>query len=121
MSTIQDLMGVGMPGPQASRIGNTPITQAGVGTAQTGASLIQGSLTNATTSGGATAFVFNAAASLGRVFYFFNSSATTALVFPPSGGNFNGGSADSSFSVAQNKLAAFIRLSTNNWAVILTA
>lgn len=121
MSTVQDLMGLGMPGPLANRLGNTPTTIAGTGTAAVGAALVQSGLTNATTSSGQTAFIFNSAASLGRPFFFFNSSATTALVYPPSGGNFNGGSADASFSVAQNKLAIFIRISTNAWASILTA
>ena len=122
MSTTADLMGSGMPAALANRLGNTPVTQAGAGTI-TGATatLIQGHLTNATTASSQTAFIFNSAASLGKEFYFFNSSATTALVYPPAGGNLNGGSADASFSVAQNKLAMFIRLSTNNWAVILTA
>ncbi len=121
MSTTQDLMGLGMPGPLASRLGNTPVTQAGTGTTNTGATLIQGPLTNATTAGGATAFILPAGASLGRQFMFFNSSATTALVFPPVGGNFNGGSTDASFSVAQNKFVFFVRLSANNWVSNLTA
>lgn len=121
MSTVQDLMGLGFPGPLANRLGNSPITIAGVGTTNTGAALIQSGLTNATTASSQTAFIFNAAASLGRPFYFFNSSATTALVYPPVGGNFNGGSTDASFSVAQNKFCTFMRLSTNNWATNLTA
>lgn len=121
MSTVQDFMGLGMPGPLANRIGNTPATLAGVGTAQTGAAAIQTALTNATTAGGATAFVLPSSASLGRAFYFFNSSATTALVFPPSGGNINGGSTDASFSVAQNKFVTFMRLSTTAWAANLSA
>jgi len=121
MSTVADLMGVGMPGAQANRLGNTPTTQAGAGTAAAGATLIQGHLTNATTASSQTAFIFNAAASLGAPFWFFNSSATTALVYPPSGGNFNGGTTDASFSVAQNKLAVFIRISSTAWASILTA
>lgn len=121
MATTQDLMGLGLPGPLANRLGFSPLTQAGATTANTTATLIQGHLTNATTASSQTAFIFNSLAALGQPFYFFNSSATTALVFPPVGGNFNGGSTDASFSVAQNKLAVFIRLSTNNWASILTA
>lgn len=121
MSTVADLMGLGMAGPLAGRLGNTPATQAGAGTTNTGATSIQTSVTNATTASSQTAFIFNSGASLGRPFYFFNSSATTALVYPPVGGNFNGGSTDASFSVAQNKMCIFIRLSTNNWCTNLTA
>lgn len=121
MSTVQDLMGLGMPGGLANRIGNTPATVAGVGTAQTGAAAIQTSLTNATTAGGATAFVLPSAASLGRPFFFFNSSSTTALVFPPTSGTIQGGSANASFSVAQNKTAIFIRLTSTAWCAVLSA
>ncbi len=121
MSTVADLMGLGMPGPLANRLGNTPTTIAGVGTAAATAALIQTGVTNATTAGGATAFIFNSAASLGRPFYFFNSSATTALVYPTTGGNFNGGTTDAAFSVAQNKAAIFFRISSTAWASILTA
>lgn len=121
MSTVQDLMGLGLPGPLASRIGNSPITVAGVGTAQTGAGVIQTSLTNGTTAVSQTAFVLPAAASLGRPFYFFNSSATTALVFPPLGAAIQGGSANASFSVAQNKTAIFIPLSATSWCAVLSA
>lgn len=121
MSTVLDLMGSSMPGPLANRLGNTPLTQAGATTANTTATLIQGHVTNATTASSQTAFIFNSAVSLGAPFWFFNSSATTALVFPPVGGNFNGGSTDASFSVAQNKTAIFMRISANNWIVNLTA
>lgn len=121
MSTVADLMGLGMPGPLANRLGNTPTTIAGVGTAAATAALIQTGLTNATTSSGQTAFIFNSSASLGRPFTFFCSTATTALVFPPTGGNFNGGSTDASFSVAQNKTAIFTRISSTAWCVNLTA
>jgi hypothetical protein len=121
MSTVADLMGLGMPGPLANRIGNTPLTIAGVGTAQVGAAAIQTSATFATTSGGATAFVLPTAASLGREFWVFNSTATTALVFPPTSGTIQGGSANASFSVAQNKTAVFMRMTSTAWAAVLSA
>ena len=121
MSTVLDLMGLGLPGPLSARLGNTPVTQAGAGTANTTATVIQGHLTIGTTASSQTAFIFNSGTSLGSPNWFFNSSATTALVFPPVGGNFNTGSTDASFSVAQNKGAMFMRLSSTAWYVILTA
>ena len=122
MSTVQDLMGLGFPGPLAARIGNTPATLAGVGTALSGGAAIQTSFTNGTTSGGATAFVLPSAASLGRPFIFFCSTATTALVYPPdSNSTIQGGSAGGSFSVAQNKTALFIRISSTAWCAVLSA
>ena len=121
MSTVLDFMGLGMPGPLANRLGNTPATVAGVGTAQTGGATLQTTATLATTSSGQTAFVLPSGASLGRPFWFFNSSATTALVYPPSGGAIQGGSTDAAFSVAQNKTVIFMRLSSTAWCANLTA
>lgn len=124
MSTIQDLMGCGMPKEQAGRLGNSVnLLVAGVGTSQTGAAAISNKVTTATTSGGATAFVLPSAASIGSVWYFFNTSATAALVFPPAGvsGTINGGSADASFSVAQNKPTIFVRASNVVWMANLSA
>ena len=121
MSTVQDLMGLGMPGPLASRIGNSPITITAVGTAAVGAAAIQSSLSILTTAGGATAVILPSGASLGRVFWVFCNTATTALVFPHTGGNFNNGTTDASFSLAQNKTAGFIRISSTVWVSVLTA
>ena len=124
MSTIQDLMGLGMPGPLASRIGNNVTAAlAGVGTAQAGAAAIRTKVTTGTTSGGATAFILPSAASIGSVWYFMNNSATAALVYPPAGvsGTINNGSADASFSVAQSKPTTFIRVSTVAWMASLSA
>ena len=124
MSTIQDLMGLGMPGQLAGRLGNNVTTAlAGVGTAQTGAAAITNKVTSGTTAGGATAFVLPSSASIGSVWYFLNTSSTAALVFPPPGvsGTINGGSADASFSVAQNKPTIFVRISSVAWLANLSA
>ena len=121
MSTVADLMGLGMPGPLANRLGNTPAAVTGTGTAAVGAALIQTSVTVLTTASSQTACILPAAASLGRPFTVFCTSATTGLVYPPTGGNFNNGSTDASFSLAQNKAAIFTRLSSTLWCVNLTA
>jgi hypothetical protein len=124
MSTIQDLMGLGMSGWLAGRLGNSvTLNLAGVGTAQTGAAAITNKVTTATTSSGQTAFVLPTNASIGSVWYFFNQSATAALVYPPPGvsGTINGGSTDASFSVAQNKPTIFVRASTAVWMANLSA
>jgi len=102
MSTIQDLMGVGMSPALASRLGNSPTSLSGTGTTQTGATMITGSsvyLLTPTSSN--TAFVLNSAFSTGRPIYLWNQSSTqTALIFPPTGGTINNGSANASVSVA---------------------
>jgi hypothetical protein len=100
MSTTADLMGLGMSPALAERLGNTPATLAGAGTAQTGAAQLHTPVTLATPTGGQTAYLLTSTFSTGRPLYFWNTSATvTALVFPPSGGTINGGSANASVSV----------------------
>ena len=118
-----DLTQLGIPDQAAQRLGQTWTTVAGVGTAQTGAASLpaQVKAVKATTAGGATAFVLSNSLGLGEPYWFFNSSATTALVYPPSGGNIQGGSTDASFSVAQNKTAIFNRMSSTTWCANLTA
>ncbi len=67
MSLAVDLMGVGLPQEQATRIGlSNATTLAGVGTAQSGGKAIPGSVTNvvATTDTGQTAFVLPSTAEL---------------------------------------------------------
>jgi hypothetical protein len=124
MSTVQDLMGCGMPKEQANRLGNSvSLLLAGIGTAQAGAAAISNKVTTATTAGGATAFILPAAASIGSVWYFLNTSSTAALVYPPAGvsGTINNGSADGSFSVAQSKPTIFVRASNVVWMANLSA
>ncbi len=122
MPLTVDLMGVGLPQQQASRLGTTQIsTLAGVGTAQTGAAAITTDNTLATTAGGATAFVLPSTTSIDNEIWVTNSSATAALVFPPSGGTINAAAADASVSIAQNLARVFIRKSSTRWISFLTA
>lgn len=119
-----DLMGVGLPQEQATRLGPSALTTiAGVGTAQSGGAAIPKWTTNvlATTAGGQTALVLPSDAELEQWYTVTNSSSTTALVFPPSGGAINAASADASVSVAQNLARIFIRKSSTRWISFLTA
>lgn len=101
------LTALGIPPAPADLIGDT-IAQniAGVGTAQAGAALLTGTVNTVTTAGGATAFILKAH-NPGRSVTVWNQSATAALVYPPTGAAINGGGANASFSVAQNKPAVF--------------
>lgn len=116
MATILDLMGLGMPPALAANLGNTPATVAGVGTAQSGAGVInkENSVTLLTTSGGATAFILPNLLSLGRPFYIWNTSATTALVYPPVGGNINGVGANTAISLIQETGGIFMLVATTS-------
>ena len=50
-----------------------------------------------------------------------NPNSTTANIYPPTGGNFNGGSTDAAITLAQNKVRIFIRYSTTLCYSVLTA
>lgn len=78
-----------------------------VGTAQVGAAELTGGLNIVTTASGQTAVVLPANAAAGSPIVVRVTSATAGLVFPPTGGSINGGSANASFSVAQNKPTVF--------------
>lgn len=124
MSLAVDLMGVGLPQEQATRLGFTALTTiAGVGTAQSGGAAIPAQTNNVsgTTSGGQTAFVLPADAELEVPYLFRNASATAALVYPPTSGILNNQSVNTSYSVSQNQSAVFTRKSLTTWAVFSTA
>lgn len=120
MATRQDLMGLGMPGPLATLLGNVPTSVTGIGTSQAGGALLQ-SMTSCVTAGGATAYTISANTSLSRLFFVFNGSSTTALIYPPVGGAIGGGATDAAFSLVQGKSVIIWRFSTNVFPAVLTA
>jgi len=79
----------------------------GVGTAQSGAAPLTGAMNVVTTASGQTAVLLPANHPVGSPIVVRVTSATAGLVFPPTGGAVNGGSANASFSVAQNKPTVF--------------
>lgn len=120
MATQSDLMGLGMPGPLATLLGNTPTVVTGVGTTQaTGATLR--SMSSLVTAGGATAFTISANTTLSRLYFVFNPSSTTALIYPPSGAAIGAGATDAAFSLAQGKSVIIWRFSTTVFPAVLTA
>lgn len=121
MSLAADLAGIGLAPEQALRLGYTPSTLAGVGTAQSGGAAISTNYITATTDTGQTALVLPSSAELQVPYIVRNSSSTTALVFPPVGGYINAASQNASVSVAQNLARMFIRVSTDRWISFLTA
>jgi hypothetical protein len=129
MAIIPNLMGVGFSSAQAGAVGLTPsATVAGAGTAQktdsaaiTASNLLALGLNIVTTAGGQTAVQIPSTMPVGGEMWINNTSATAALLFPPSGGTINGGSADASFSVAQNKPVHVIRWTTVIFTACLSA
>lgn len=118
-----DLVGLGMPPVLADRVGWQTGTLTGAGTAQGGSSPIvrSGFVYRATTAASQTAVTIDSAFPLGEESVIHNTTATAMLLFPPTGGNVNGGSANASFSVAQNKPIRIIRFDATNFIVMLSA
>ena len=116
MSTIADLMGLGMPGPLAGRLGNTPTALTTTGTDSAHAAAIINHVTMLTTAGSQTGAILPTSASLGAPFYVTNLTSTGAVIYPPSGCTFNT-SASTSYSMAQYNTATFIRTSSTVFAV----
>jgi hypothetical protein len=117
-----DMMGLGMPSALANLVGDTiPASVAGVGTAQSGATPLTGTINQVTTASGQTAVVLPSTQPLGTSVNVYVSTATAALVFPPSGGGINEGAANASFSVAQAKFTSFVRVSATKWLAQLGA
>lgn len=118
MALAVDLMGVGLPQEQAVRLGVSAwTTVAGVGTAQSGAAAIKTNNIFATTASGQTAFVLLSTMELEGIVEFYNSTATTALVYPPIGGFFNGQSVNTAFAVPQGASVVITKKSATKFTV----
>lgn len=123
MSLAQDLMGVGLPAEQSLRLGFNRGTLAGVGTAQSGGKAIPRDVNfvTATTAGGQTAFVLPSDAELLMPYMVYCSTATTALVYPPSGGDINAAGANASVSVATTLARIFWKVSSTHWVSVVAS
>ena len=111
-----DMMGLGMPSALANLVGDTiPASVAWAGTAQSGATPLTGTINQVTTSAGQTAVMLPSTQPLGTSVNVYVSTATSAQVFPPVGGALNELSANASTSVAQGRLASFVRVSATKW------
>lgn len=101
---------------------SNPVAVTGVGTAQSGSAALTGAINIVTTSVGQTAVQLPSKHPVGSPLVIRVTSATAALVFPQTGGSINGGSANASFSVAQNKpVVAFCHPNGIDWTLVLSA
>lgn len=112
-----EMMGLGVAPALANLMGEAIAAVTAVGTAQVGAAALVPTINQVTTSAGQTAVVLPSTQPLATSIQVYVPSATTALVFPPSGGTINEGAANASFSVAQARLATFVRVSATKWIV----
>lgn len=123
MASTKDLAGLGMSAQLASYVGFEPEAVTAAGTATGTATVLRANagFINVTTAGSADGIRFNDAWPLGRPVFIVNPNATTANIYPPTGGNINGGLTDGAITLAQNKVRLFIRYSTTLCYSILTA
>jgi hypothetical protein len=121
MALAKELMGLGLPNFQAVALGFGPgatgLTAAGTGQSDALA-LVDGVNVFSTVASGAGARLPVAGAK-GPVAV-CNGGANACLVYPATGQNINGGSANGSFSVTNAKTAIFIPYETG-WVAILSA
>ncbi len=121
MPSAKALIGAGMPALQSNTVGLTVTSKTGVGTAQVGAVPITTNLTILTSTSGQTAAILPATEIGGGPYIIAVIGGTTATIFPPSGGDIQGGGANNAFSVGNNKTAMFFKTTATAWVVNLSA
>lgn len=122
MSTQKDLMGVGMPAEQASRLGFpgiSTVTAAGTTTADATVLLKEQRVVEMTASG-SDGVRLPATAEL-MVPYIVYAKTGAGKVYPPSGAAFNADTADQSQAIAVNLCAIFFRTGSLSWVSICGA
>lgn len=123
MALTTSLMGLGLPGPLSTALGDTIKSITGVGTAQGGSSPVvyAGDVALLTTAGGATACTLDSGFPVGATAEVYNITATAGLLFPPSGCSIDGGSTDASVAIAQNRARQIKRMSPTSFRTVYGA
>lgn len=123
MVSKTDLVGLGVPAQQANREGYEPEAVTAAGTATTTATVMHptANFVKLTTASSQDGVRFHDNWPLGQIVIIVNPSSTTANVYPPTGGNWNGGTQDATITIVQNKVRGFIRYSTTLCYTWLTA
>lgn len=122
MTAAKDLMGLGLAWPLASAEGysNVAITAAGSTSANATACDAQNKVFVMTATGADGIRMSTSVAMLTPILV-VNTSGSTGIVYPFTGGNFNGLSTDAGISVGANKAAIIMRYSTTGWISNLSA
>jgi hypothetical protein len=121
MALATDLMGVGIPPEQATRLGVAIASVTANGTAQGDATTLTGRVSLVTTDTDETGVILPASAEIGSVWEVHNISSTTAVLYPPSGGNIDAGSDNAGVNIAQNRGRIVRRVSATAWKSIYGA
>jgi hypothetical protein len=123
MGKTSDLMGLGMPGPLAANLGYDDVTVVAAGTTAATATEIglQASFVTVDTATSQTGVKLNASTPLFKPIIITSPDSDTAIVYPPTSGTINGGTATTGGqNLAQNKTAMYIRQTAVKWVSILT-
>lgn len=121
MATVASLMGIGMAAELAKRVGWTPVAIATTAATQgTGALRGPGNkLVSATFTTAADAVTLPSDAEVGDEIIIANVSANAGVIFPPTGGNINGESANASTAIAAQGTTGnawrFVKLNATRW------
>jgi hypothetical protein len=119
MSRATDLMGVGMPGEQAYRIGYASNNITAAGTTSADATALPVANTFAIIAGGGanSGIKLPSTAELLRKFIIVNPTANAILLYPPTSGTINGGTATTgTVTIPANGYIEVMRYSATGWA-----
>jgi len=122
MASTADLAGLGMPVQQATILGYTPTTVVAAGTTAAAATIVGPDVGFIVCDTGTslTGIKLNASTPIGRPIFVTNPDSDTAIIYPPTNGQINGGTATTGGqNVAQNKVAIYIRQTTTLWVSII--
>lgn len=123
MAQALDLVDLGMPSAQALYVGFQSGSVTATGTSAAGAAPIgAANFVNLVTASSQAGVVLKGDMPYGIPVVVFVASATTGVVYPPTGGTINGGTATTGgISLVQNAAAIFMRYDNTKWFSILTA
>jgi len=119
MPIVRKLIGGGISaGAASAMIGSAGATTAAGTTA--GTATVLAYINNVvTTAGGATGVILPSGAGIGDSYTVYVTTATTALIYPPSGGNIGGNGVDTGVTVLQDTMATFTRLTNVIWTYLV--
>lgn len=118
-----DLMGVGMPSEQAVLLGLSALTSvAAAGTTQGTATALTQTQSAVTTASSATGVILSSSAPLDVPYFVRNlaSGTDTAIIYPPTSGTLNGGSANVGIAIPLGATVMAMRLDSVRWSVFST-
>lgn len=120
-ATSQDLMGAHMPALHAQLLGQNPVTATATGTTQGTPKVKGGQFVRVTTATSTTAVTLDSTFAVGQDAWVVNVGSVTGVLFPPTSGTLNGGSANASISIPAGASAYVTRVTATDFRVNVVA